>query len=111
MSCNCKGNKYIVETRKVFGEREPRKRDIPLKEKSIVIWDDGDPVNADKSYYISGNGYDTSYKWQLTFDNPDNVYNVNINCIDNGIVKQIPAERIGSSDIFETGKISRIWHL
>ena len=37
MSCNCKGNKYIVETRKVFGEREPRKRDIPLKEKSIVI--------------------------------------------------------------------------
>ena len=37
MSCNCKGNKYIVETRKVFGEREPRRRDIPLKEKSIVI--------------------------------------------------------------------------
>ena len=37
MSCNCKGNKYIVETRKVFGEREPRERDIPLKEKSIVI--------------------------------------------------------------------------
>lgn len=37
MSCNCKGNKYIVETRKVFGEREPRKQDIPLKEKSIVI--------------------------------------------------------------------------
>lgn len=79
--------------------------DASGKEKSIVIWDDGDPVNADKSYYISGSGYDTSYKWQLTFDNPDNVYNVNINCIDNGIIKQIPAERIGSSDIFETGKI------
>lgn len=42
------------------------------EQKSVTVWDDGDPVSAGKSWYRGGNaGDEGGVYWQLTFDNPE----------------------------------------
>ncbi|MBP0983312.1 MAG: chitobiase/beta-hexosaminidase C-terminal domain-containing protein [Oscillospiraceae bacterium] len=73
--------------------------------KSIVVWDDGDPVNVNTSYYIPAQRMETGYQWKLTFDNPDKVYDVTVSYLKNGEVVDIPATRVSGTDYFMTEKV------
>ncbi len=72
---------------------------------SIVVWDDGDPVNINTSYYIPAQRMETGYQWKLTFDNPDKVYDVTVSYLKNGEVVDIPATRVSGTDYFMTEKV------
>ncbi len=73
--------------------------------RSIVVWDDGDPVNANSSYYVPANRTETGYQWKLTFDNPDQVYDVFVSYLRNGEVVEIPATRVNGTNYFMTEKV------
>ena len=59
---------------------------------SMVIWDDGDPVSRDRSWYRSaGSNEKAGVQWKMTFDNPGQIAAAAVNIPRNGYLMIIDA--------------------
>ncbi len=59
---------------------------------SMVVWDDGDPVSRDQSWYRGAhNNEKARVQWKITFDNPDQITAAAVNIPRNGYMKMIDA--------------------
>lgn len=59
---------------------------------SMVVWEDGDPVSQNQSWYRSaGSNEKAGVQWKMTFDNPEQITAAAVNIPRNGYIKIIDA--------------------